>query len=153
MKKEYQFDYVSKMVEKHLGIKRPNKWKNLKLGGKLVPTGGNGLWSDEERKVKVLEASIRGFQVKCKNHEEFAELRVRFNTKSWNTNKYGLIYTDRLWLREFRNLLLKKGFSSKAVKDVDYSEQGMQGDNYVSMDVGKHFLKEWKERKLTITEV
>jgi hypothetical protein len=29
--------------------------------------------------------------------------------------------------------------------DVDYSEQGMQGDNYVSFDVGAKFLKSWKK--------
>ena len=27
--------------------------------------------------------------------------------------------------------------------DVDYSEQGMQGDDYVSCDVGEEFLKAW----------
>jgi hypothetical protein len=28
-------------------------------------------------------------------------------------------------------------------KDVDYSEQGMQGNGYVSCDVGKPFLDSW----------
>jgi len=27
--------------------------------------------------------------------------------------------------------------------DLCYSEQGMQGDNYVSLDVGKDFLDSW----------
>ena len=31
----------------------------------------------------------------------------------------------------------------KAFRMVDYSEQGMQGYDYVSMDVGKAFLDEW----------
>jgi hypothetical protein len=34
------------------------------------------------------------------------------------------------------------GFSPDAILDVSYSEQGMQGDNYVSMDVGPQFLLE-----------
>jgi hypothetical protein len=29
------------------------------------------------------------------------------------------------------------------VVDICYSEQGMQGDNYVSLDVGKDFLDSW----------
>ena len=27
--------------------------------------------------------------------------------------------------------------------DVSYSEQGMQGDNYVSLDVGDQFIASW----------
>jgi hypothetical protein len=57
--------------------------------------------------------------------------------------KSGLIYTDALWMNEFRQQLVKLGFSKKAAKDVSYSEQGMQSDYFVSMDVGEEFLKEW----------
>ena len=34
------------------------------------------------------------------------------------------------------------GFGPDAILDVSYSEQGMQGHNYVSMDVGKQFILE-----------
>jgi hypothetical protein len=34
------------------------------------------------------------------------------------------------------------GFSVQALADIDYSEAGMQGNNYVSMDVGGDFIRE-----------
>jgi hypothetical protein len=34
------------------------------------------------------------------------------------------------------------GFSVQALADIDYSEAGMQGDNFVSMDVGGDFIRE-----------
>lgn len=127
----------------------PKKPKNLKLGGAILHTAGNGLWSTEERKVKVQKASMRGFMPEFPGA---ADLRVKFSTKTWDTDKLGLIYTDRLWLRELRKLFVNLGFSEKAAKEVDYSEQGMQGDNYVSLDVGKYFLKEWRLKGLTVGE-
>jgi hypothetical protein len=53
-----------------------------------------------------------------------------------------LIYTDPRWIGEFRALMRSLGFTSQACEDINYSEQGMQGDNYVSMDVGPPFLRE-----------
>jgi hypothetical protein len=34
------------------------------------------------------------------------------------------------------------GFSVQALADISYSEQGMQGETYVSLDVGLDFLTE-----------
>ena len=146
MAKHHKFDYVYPALRNHA----PGKWKNLKLGGRLTEIWGNGLWSDELRRVKLLEASVRFADPEDQGG---GELRVKFDTKTWNPDKHGLIYTDRNWIKDLRKILVKKGFSEKAAKDVDYSEQGMQGDNYVSCDVGKKFLKEWKEKKLTVSEV
>lgn len=126
----------------------PKRPKMLKLGA-VCKTAGNGLWSDEERSVKVLKATIRGFMPE---YPSCGDLRVKFSIKTWNTDKHGLIYTDTLWLREFKQLLESRGFSKKAVNEVDYSEQGMQGNDYVSLDIDKRFLKEWRERGLTVGE-
>ena len=99
-------------------------------------TAGDGLWSSERRNVRIykLELNI--------SHDSFGELKAFFIQKMWNTSKLGLIYTDEGWLHDFRKGLIKKGFSAKAVLDVEYSEQGMQGKNYVSMDIGKVFISE-----------
>lgn len=115
------------------------KEQNIMKIDKIINTSGDGLWSETKRKVKCTSIDI----------SEFEELRVGFDTESWNIETDGLIYTDKGWLSEFRNYLQTFGFSPKAVKDVDYSEQGMQGDDYVSLDIGKSFLKEWNnlERK------
>ncbi len=40
------------------------------------------------------------------------------------------ILTYELWMKEFKKLLKKAGFVGK----VSYSEQGMQGDNFVNLD-------------------
>ena len=96
-------------------------------------TNGNGYWSNKRKAVE-----ITGLQLSYTNDElDFGELRVRFNTASWDTAKDGLIYTDKQFMRELKELLTVQGFDAS---DVDYSEQGMQGDTYVSCDVGECFI-------------
>jgi len=96
-------------------------------------TSGGGYRSNTKAAVEVTR-----LQLAYTNDElDFGELRVYFNTKTWDVNKQGLIYTDKQFMRELKLLLTAKGFDSK---DVSYSEQGMQGDNYVSCDVGKQFI-------------
>ena len=96
-------------------------------------TNGNGYWS---RKATAVE--ITHLQLAYINDEmDFGELRVRFNAKTWDVNKDGLIYTDSVFLDELCALLTQLGFDAS---DVSYSEQGMQGDTYVSCDVGECFI-------------
>jgi hypothetical protein len=104
----------------------------IKCTAKLQ-TNGNGYWS---RKKAIVE--ITHLQLAYTNDElSFGELRVRFNTKTWDVNTDGLIYTDKQFMRELKELLTTLGFDAS---DVSYSEQGMQGDNYVSCDVGECFI-------------
>jgi len=96
-------------------------------------TAGDGYWSN---KAKAVE--ITGLQLSYTNDElDFGELRVFFDTASWDTNTDGLIYTDTLFLEELCFMLDNLGFDAS---DVSYSEQGMQGDTYVSCDVGECFI-------------
>ena len=96
-------------------------------------TNGKGYWS---RKATAVE--ITGLQLAYTNDElDFGELRVFFNTKTWDVNKDGLIYTDKQFMKELKELLVQKGFDTS---DLSYSEQGMQGDTYVSCDVGECFI-------------
>lgn len=103
-------------------------------------TNGSGLWSDVKKAVRILNIELNYIST----NETHGELIAIFDTKSWNERSDGLIYTDRLWMKEFKENLLKLGFIQEAVNNIDYSENGMQGDDYVSMDVGEKFLKEWK---------
>jgi hypothetical protein len=73
----------------------------------------------------------------------FGELMVRFDLASWDTDKDGLIYTDDQFLKELHTFLKSQGFTVEASDDVSYSEQGMQGDEYVSLDVSSEFCEEW----------
>jgi hypothetical protein len=54
----------------------------------------------------------------------------------------GLIYTDKLFMTELKELLTSMGFDAS---DVSYSEQGMQGDTYVSCDVGELFINTYMQ--------
>lgn len=74
---------------------------------------------------------------------DFGELKVVFSLETWNTDIDGLIYTDKRFLKELRAFLNKHGLPGK---DVDYSAQGMQGDNYVSLNVGTKFMKAWSNK-------
>ena len=96
---------------------------------------GKGLWSSETRAVKTTK-------IECiRNDVDCGEVRVYFTKRSWDPDKHGLIYTDEQWLKELRKAIRAElGFTVKAARDVDYSEQGMQGDNYVSLECGEDFL-------------
>lgn len=116
--------------------------KGIRFGshGLETKTAGDGYWSREQRTVHIVRLVIdklwysQGFR---------AELQANFNKKDWDVDKHGLIYTDKLWIEQFKKHLLNMGFSAAAVRAVDYSEQGMQGDNYVSMDIGDAFIREF----------
>jgi len=96
-------------------------------------TSGGGYWSNTKAAVEITH-----LQLSYINDElDFGELRVRFNTATWDVNKLGLIYTDKQFMTELKELLTAKGFDAG---DVSYSEQGMQGDTYVSCDVGERFI-------------
>ena len=110
----------------------------------VASTDGSGFWSRDKRNVQITQIEVITY-----GGENFGELRAYFLKKSWNLEKHGLIYTDNLWMKQFRKHLQSIGFSEKAAKDVDYSEQGMQGNNYVSMDVGAKFIKEWNGNQIS----
>jgi hypothetical protein len=105
----------------------------------ILNTAGNGLWSGEERAVTVTDMRL-GYVA---DELDFGELCVYFNKKTWDVRKHGLIYTDRQFLRELRAFLDAQGLPGA---DVDYSEQGMQGNNYVSLDIGEDFLAAWARK-------
>jgi hypothetical protein len=96
-------------------------------------TAGDGYWSRKQTAVEITH-----LQLAYTNDElDFGELRVYFNTATWDVNKDGLIYTDSLFLEDLQLTLDALGFDTS---DLSYSEQGMQGDTYVSCDVGECFI-------------
>lgn len=102
---------------------------------RTLHTNGKGYWSDVEKSVKTTMITVDYVN----DERDFGELRVHFD-KSWDVNKDGLIYTDPKFLRELRKELIAAGLVGM---DAEYSEQGMQGDDYVSLDIGEEFLKSW----------
>ena len=104
-------------------------------------TNGNGYWS---RTAKAVDVEALDLQY-ITNDKDFGELCLHFATDDmtancWDTSTMGLIYTDKLFMRELRAYLQTVGFTEAEANDVNYSEQGMQSDNYVSCDVGLEFI-------------
>ena len=111
----------------------------------LHTDGRRGLWSNVAKAVTITDIQLgkatlwEGDTVK----DMFGELRVYFDTATWDISQDGLIYTDEGFLKELRKFLKSHGLAGA---DVSYSEQGMQGDDYVSLDAGYKFYKAWMEK-------
>lgn len=97
--------------------------------------GGDGLWSDKEAIVDitaVLPDTVR---------DKYITFMVFF--ENWNVDEDGLIYTDETFKEDFRNHLVTLGLDPEVAARISYTEQGMQGDDYVSMETGDNRFAEW----------
>jgi len=96
-------------------------------------TYGNGLWSDRQKTIKHNRADINFFNDNSLVKEfesgkfkalNFAELRVYFTKKDWDTNQHGIIYTDKNWIKDIKSHFKHLGYSAKSIKEIEYSEAG-----------------------------
>lgn len=110
----------------------------------MLHTSGKGYWSTRRATVEITHINLAYVD----EDEDFGELRVYFADDTWDVSSDGLIYTDSLWLRELHTELEHAGYDTS---DVSYSEQGMQGRNFVSLDVGKHFINSYKKMNILTT--
>ena len=95
-----------------------------------ILTSGTGYWSSVIKPV-----NCTGYKIAYVNEEcDFGELRVYFDS-AWNVEEDGLIYTDEAFLTSIRFFF--------GTNDIDYSEQGMQGNKFVSFDIGREFLMKY----------
>ena len=99
---------------------------------KMFTTCGDGYWSTVAKYVFVESINM---YISADEEEEGCDgdLQAYFTEETWN-DSYGLIYTDSAFLACVHTALIEAGISIEAAEDVCYSEQGMQGDDYVSMD-------------------
>lgn len=104
----------------------------------IFNTVGDGYWSNVAKAVEITDMRL-GY---ISDELDFGELRVYFNTDTWDVNKDGLIYTDSLFKQCLMQFITEHGL----VVDLCYSEQGMQGDDYVSLDVGAEFIASWEAK-------
>lgn len=104
---------------------------------KVFNTDGDGFWSNQVKSVFVTYIEVPYI------NEEFShgEMRLYFDENTWNVTENGYIYTDRGFLNEVLEYIHE--IFGKTVNDINYSERGMQQNNYVSFDVGKDFLRFW----------
>jgi hypothetical protein len=101
----------------------------------LFSTSGDGYWSNVQKTVEIVDMQV----TYVNDEQDFGELCVYFNTEDWNCDTDGLIYTDSQFIQDLYAFLTAHGLST----DVSYSEQGMQGDTYVSLDITGGFINSW----------
>jgi len=102
----------------------------------ICSTNGQGYWNSVQKDV---HSQLLKLHISDLDGKKYAELCVYFNLDTWNIQKDGLIYTDPLWLEELKRQLHKIIGSA----NVSYSEQGMQGYDYVSLDTSPEFIWSW----------
>lgn len=96
----------------------------------VLSTNGKGIWSNRVADVKIVAAEL------LKREDGVSgTLNVYFDPASWDVQKHDLIYTDPAFLLAMRDALPSIGIRG----NVNYNEQGMQGDDYVSFDVWGDF--------------
>lgn len=109
-------------------------------------TNGTGYWSRAVKAVRIVDMRVTYIN----DERDFGELCVYFDTGDWDVDVDGLIYTDKQFCNELQAFLNVQGLPGK---DISYSEQGMQGDDYVSCDiVGAEFLTAWEAKFGTVLE-
>ena len=102
-----------------------NKFKTLS-----ATTNGRGYWSDEKRTTKIRDIVLD--YMDFDDFPTYIVLNVFFYKKDWNIEDHGLIYTDEKWIAELRKGLRSLGLETTGLA---YTEQGMQGDDFVSLCV------------------
>jgi len=108
----------------------------------ILRTAGDGHWSRKVADVPITKFEIAYLDENNLLDSTFGELRVFFDTRAWRYPDDGLIYTDSLFETLLKTYLVSVGFTQQAADSIGYSEQGMQGDDYVSLDIGQPFLRE-----------
>lgn len=102
-----------------------------------LETDGSGLWSREKRKIKIVRVEFGAYN---------NEICLFFTKNSWDPDKHGLIYTDKKFINGLRQYMIASGVPKEVAKDLDYTEQGMQGEGYVSLefsDKTNRYLLNW----------
>lgn len=91
--------------------------KLCSLIGVTLVTSGDSLWSNKkQRSVKIVDVK----QHEGKNETTYS---VYFDTSTWNVQRDGLIYTDNGFIQSAREV--------SGIQNLNYSEQGMQGEDFV----------------------
>jgi hypothetical protein len=104
-------------------------------------TDGRGFWSRKKAFVRITNMFLDVYAYD--EPEYFGSLNVYFDPLTWNIHNDGLIYTDDQFKKEVMNFL---GQHDLPGWNVFYSEQGMQGNDYVNFDVGHAFCAAWMDK-------
>lgn len=111
----------------------------------VCTTNGKGLWSESIRTITIRRIELDYIfptdgELLADDDDLYVTFCVYFTKKDWDIQRHGLIYTDERFIRELRKQMNKmptfRGiFATRGDAAVDYTEQGQQGSNYVSVAV------------------
>lgn len=114
--------------------------KNLKLTAGVT---GDGFWTE----WKGVVHGVLRFRISEPDELTGGFAEGRFYIDGWDES-HGLIYTDSLFISDIQDGLKQLGF--KHWEGIGYSEAGMQGNDYVSMDASYELAKEAEEKDYNI---
>lgn len=110
----------------------------------ICHTNGKGYWTDDALPVRITKI-ILDTHVYDEDDDLDLDLdsppdtfvEVYFSKKTWSLKKNGFIYTDPLFLKELK-MKLKEDMKAlgHSVSKLNYTEQGMQGEDYVHLMFG-----------------
>lgn len=102
-----------------------------------IPVGKRGLWAGEEQPEHVTGRLVFRMQSYTESNgtlDRWVHARFYFDSKLWDVDKHGLIYTDETFIDALHARLRVHGWQQPE-RCIHYSESGMQGDDYVDFDV------------------
>src|SRR4030042_366727 len=100
------------------------------IGRIVLAFGENsyGVWGRNKELVSYKINRIRVLNI----GDPFDSASINIYLEGYHANQYGLIYTDITFKNSVRILFSKIGVNPE---DVEYTEQRMQGENFVSMKI------------------
>ena len=102
-----------------------------------LPVSDCGLWSGRNQPKHVTGQLVFRMQSHTQSDgtlDRWIHARFYFDSKLWDVDKHGLIYTDETFMDALHARLRARGWQQPE-NCISYSESGMQGDNYVDFDV------------------
>jgi len=100
---------------------------------------GDGYWGAREGSVSG-HLRFRTYEPDD-NTTGFAE--AKFYLDDWDADEQGLIYSDSQFIQDLQDGLNRLGIAGRG---IDYSESGMQGNDYVSMDASYELATDCRDR-------
>ena len=107
---------------------------NLTDNNLIIHTDGNGYWSTTRAAVQIIGVQI----IETPAEPQYGlgasvTINAIFDDEHWDIDEDGLIYTDDRALTELRAVLADH--VDHDLSTLDYTEHGMQGANYISLEL------------------
>jgi hypothetical protein len=111
-------------------MKETKKLIDSLVGETIIAFGSKShcYWGHSEK-----EQSFKISQIEIQTDSD-EEVLLEVYLENYDVKQFGFIYTDEKFLNSINSILIKKGFSEDTL--LDYTEQGMQGRNYIHMIFG-----------------